>query len=161
MYSADINISPATNAFNSVLHALTGAPLLQKIAGVLEYETEENFAEQGRPNWAPLAPATKAARLKRNNGSSVLMILQDHGVMAASTSSEFGSNFALIGAGGASKDYATIQQIGGDAGKNHQAHIPGRPYLPFTGTIDAPTLQPSAEKNILELISDAARNSFR
>lgn len=162
MYTADINIFPADNALNSVLHALTNnAPLFKRIAGILEYETEDNFASQGRPKWAHLAPSTKAARLKRNNGSSVLMILQDRGIMAASLSSDYGADFARVGVGGASRDYATIQQLGGDAGKGHHAHIPQRPYLPFSGTIDTPTLQPETEKNILDLISETALNSFR
>lgn len=161
MYTADINISPAVHAFDSVLHALSGEPLFRKIAGTLEYETEENFAVQGRPRWDDLAASTKAARLKRNKGSSVLQILQDRGILAASVSTEYGADFALVGAGGAALDYAAIQQLGGDAGKGHHSHIPQRPYLPFTGTISSPKLQPEAEQSILDIISRTALNSFR
>lgn len=88
-------------------------PLYRVLAGTLEAETEANFAAEGRPSWKPLSEATKAARLKRNRGSSVLMILQDRGILAASVSSAYGADFAQVGAGGAAKDYAAIQQFGG------------------------------------------------
>lgn len=161
MYTVDINISPAVNAFNSVLHALSNESLFRKIAGTLESETEENFAEQGRPSWTSLKPSTIAARLKRNNGSSVLKILLDQGNLAGSVSSESGADFALVGAGGERFKYAAIHQLGGDAGKGHHAHIPQRPYLPFTGTISSPKLQPEAEQSVLDIISRTALDSFR
>ncbi|MBS0476840.1 MAG: phage virion morphogenesis protein [Proteobacteria bacterium] len=85
-------------------------PLFQRIAGVLEHETEANFAAQGRPHWVPLAKATIAARMKRNKGSSVLKILQDSGSLAASISSDYGADFAVVGS---NKAYAAIHQFGG------------------------------------------------
>jgi len=88
--------------------------LMRIVAGILEAETEANFAAEGRPAWVPLADATKKERLKRNRGSSVLKILQDRGILAASVSSEFGSDFALVGAGGAARPYAVIHQYGGE-----------------------------------------------
>ena len=88
-------------------------PLFQRIAGVLEAETEDNFAAQGRPHWAPLSKATIAARMKRNKGSSVLKILRDRGILASSISTAFGNDFAQIGVGGAARDYAAIHQFGG------------------------------------------------
>ncbi|CAM5457128.1 hypothetical protein TMEC54S_03486 [Thauera mechernichensis] len=88
-------------------------PLFQRIAGVLEQETEANFAAQGRPSWAPLSKATIAQRMKRNNGGSVLKTLQDSGTLASSISTVYGADFAQIGVGGAARDYAAIQQFGG------------------------------------------------
>lgn len=88
-------------------------PLFRAVAGLLEAETEANFAAQGRPAWVPLAAATKAERLKRNKGSSVLKILQDSGILASSISTDYGPDFALVGAGGAARDYAAIHQFGG------------------------------------------------
>ncbi len=88
-------------------------PLFQSIARMLEAQTEANFAAQGRPRWVPLAASTMAKRLKRNTGESVLRILQDYGTLAASVSSRYGPDFALVGAGGAAKDYAAIHQFGG------------------------------------------------
>lgn len=88
-------------------------PLFRSIAQLLESETEANFAAQGRPSWVPLAKSTRAERLKRNKGSTVLKILQDRGILASSISSDFGPDFAMVGAGGAAKDYAAIHQFGG------------------------------------------------
>lgn len=61
----------------------------------------------------PLAASTKRERLKRNRGSSVLKMLQDRGILAASVSSDFGPDFAEVGAGGAASAYAGLQQFGG------------------------------------------------
>ena len=88
-------------------------PLMQRIAGTLEHETEANFAAQGRPSWAPLSKATIAKRLKRNNGGSVLKILQDRGILASSISTAYGNDYAQIGVGGAARAYAAIHQFGG------------------------------------------------
>ncbi|MBE2244183.1 MAG: phage virion morphogenesis protein [Burkholderiaceae bacterium] len=88
-------------------------PLFRSIAGMLEAQTEANFAAQGRPSWVPLAASTRAERLKRNRGGSVLKILQDRGILASSVSSSYGEDFAQVGAGGAAKDYAAIHQFGG------------------------------------------------
>lgn len=88
-------------------------PLFRSLATTLESQTEANFAAQGRPSWVPLKSATLKARLKRNKGSSVLQILQDGGILAASVTSYYGPDFAAVGAGGAAKDYAAIHQFGG------------------------------------------------
>lgn len=87
-------------------------PLFRSIAGMLEAETEANFAAQGRPSWVPLAKSTIAKRQARGGGS-VLKVLQDSGILAASVSSAYGADSAMIGAGGAAKAYAAIQQLGG------------------------------------------------
>ncbi|WP_234082298.1 phage virion morphogenesis protein [Azonexus sp. R2A61] len=89
------------------------ASLFIEVAGMLESETEENFASQGRPDWIPLADSTKRSRLKRNNGSSLLQILQDRGILGASVAGDSGDDWAMISAGGAASDYALIQQVGG------------------------------------------------
>lgn len=193
-------------AARSQLVALHGkvsdlSPLYKILAGVLEDETEANFAVQGRPQWLPLADATKAERIKRNRGSSVLKILQDRGTLAASISSGYGSDHAAVGAGGAAKDYAAAQQFGvtierppystkvrlrtdrsgellrqtkdgkptklavfaKDSHKQvreswHEVlgftiNIPARPYLPFIGPAEAPSLQPEAETSVLSAIT--------
>lgn len=88
-------------------------PIMRGIAGTLESVTEGNFEAQGRPHWAPLSKATLAERRKRNGGSNTLQILQDSGILAASVSSSYGPDFALIGAGGAASAYAGIHQFGG------------------------------------------------
>lgn len=88
-------------------------PLFRPLAGMLESVTESNFRAQGRPAWVPLSKATRADRLRRNKGKSVLSILQDSGVLAKSISSSYGPDFAVVGAGGAATPYAAIHQFGG------------------------------------------------
>lgn len=114
MITVDINDDGARRKIGDILERLTdGRPMFQRIAAALEAETEANFAAQGRPHWVPLAAATIASRLKRNNGGTVLKMLQDHGILASSISSDYGPDFALIGAGGAARAYAAIHQFGG------------------------------------------------
>lgn len=88
------------------------SPLYKRLAGTLEAEAEANFAAEGRPRWPELADSTLARRMARNNGGSVLMMLQDYGMLAASVDSDFGKDFALISAGGAASAYAGAQQFG-------------------------------------------------
>lgn len=89
-----------------------GRSMFQQIAQVLEAETERNFQAQGRPSWVPLKASTIAARKKRNNGGSVMRILQDSGTLAASISTDYGGDFAQVGAGGAASAYAAVHQFG-------------------------------------------------
>ena len=104
---------PPSSSTGAAQQLADATPLFRSLASLLEAETEANFAAQGRPNWVPLSAATRAERLKRNKGGSVLKILQDSGILAASISSSYGADFALVGAGGAAKDYAAIHQFGG------------------------------------------------
>lgn len=155
MIDVKINVDKAVSLFQQLDAKLSDAsPMFQEVVGMLEAETEGNFAAQGRPDWVPLSEATKHNRLKRNRGSNLLKILQDRGILAASVSSDFGSNFAIIGAGGAANDYAAIQQLGGNAGRGLAVKIPARPYLPFFGADDNATLQPSAERKLLDILTD-------
>ena len=85
-------------------------PLMKVIAGILESQTEENFAVEGRPHWVPLSAATLKSRMKRNNGGSVLKILQDRGILAGSISTDYGSDYAMVGS---NVKYAAIHQFGG------------------------------------------------
>jgi len=111
------------------------APVMRAIALELVAETEDNFAEEGRPRWAPLSnpPARRA------DGK----ILQDSGQLASSITSDHGADFAMVGS---NKVYAAIQQLGGEAGRG--AVLPARPYLPVTAEGE---LQPEAEEAVLDI----------
>lgn len=114
MIKIDFSAGDAGKRINEAAQQLKdGRSLFRVIAATLEAQTEANFAAQGRPSWVPLSAATKAERLKRNQGSSVLKILQDRGILAASVSPTYGADFAQIGAGGAASAYAGIHQFGG------------------------------------------------
>lgn len=83
-------------------------PLMRAIAGLFADETEINFASQGRPAWLGLRPAT----LKRRGADA--KILQDTGRLAASVSTQYGTDFARVGSNAV---YAAIHQFGGTIDK--------------------------------------------
>lgn len=85
-------------------------PLFKSISETLANETEWNFQQQGRPRWLPLADSTKAKRLRNNNGSNMLMILQESGLLAASITPAYGPSWAAVGS---NLPYAPVHQLGG------------------------------------------------
>lgn len=131
-------------------------PVFRKITGTLAYETERNFAEQGRPKWPSLSQSTKDARIgrmgakgeaKKRKGEGIrLMILQDDGQLAASVTTDYDRSMAVIGS---NKDYARIHQLGGQAGRGRKVTIPARPYLPVT---EDGELSPEASKAVLDTV---------
>ena len=100
-------------------------PLMKNIAGVFVDSTEENFKEEGRPDkWVNLAESTKKQRVKIRKWPG--QILQVSGQLASSISTYYDNDSAIIGS---NLEYATIHQLGGQAGKNKKVTIPARPYL--------------------------------
>jgi phage virion morphogenesis protein len=102
----------------------------------------ENFEQQGRPEkWKELSPVTielrrgggigsrgvtKRKRAASGAGERILIgrtgNLRRIGYQAA-------GDHVTIGTHPAAKDYAAIQQFGGQAGRNRKVTIPARPYL--------------------------------
>lgn len=117
-------------------------PAMRMVAMTLVDEAEENFDSEGRPDWPDLAASTIAKRTKA--GSWPGKKEQVSGGLAASIASEFGPTFAKVGQG---KVYAAIQNLGGDAGRGHAAHLPPRPSLPITPDGG---IQPEAEQAVLD-----------
>ena len=100
-------------------------PLMKNIAGIFASATEDNFAEQGRPDkWIDLSDVTKKQRKKI--GKYPGQILQVTGQLASSVNAYYDDDSAVIGSNLA---YAAIHQLGGQAGKNKKVNIPARPYL--------------------------------
>ncbi|WP_420996232.1 phage virion morphogenesis protein [Cupriavidus sp. 30B13] len=79
-------------------------PLMRRLAAVMADAVEENFAQEGRPQWLGLAPRT----LKRRAGGK---ILQNSGRLAASIVSQVESDSAAVGT---NVKYAAIHQFGGE-----------------------------------------------
>ena len=116
-------------------------PVMKNIAGILAYSTEENFKAEGRPDkWVNLAESTKKERQKKGHWPG--QILQVTGQLASSVNTYYDNDCAIIGS---NLDYAAIHQLGGNAGKNHSAEIPARPYI---------LLQQEDEKNIIDEITN-------
>ena len=103
-------------------------PLMRNIAGIFAYSTEENFANEGRPDkWLDLSERTKKQRKKSGHWPG--QILQVSGQLASSISTYYDDESAIIGS---NLDYAAIHQLGGQAGKKKAVSIPARPYLKLT-----------------------------
>ena len=103
-------------------------PLMKNIAGIFAYSTEENFANEGRPDkWLDLSERTKKQRKKSGHWPG--QILQVSGQLASSISTYYDDKSAIIGS---NLDYAAIHQLGGQAGKSMSVSVPARPYLKLT-----------------------------
>lgn len=103
-------------------------PLMKNIAGIFASSTEDNFAEEGRPDkWVDLSEVTKNLRKEINKYPGP--ILQVTGQLATSVNTYYDNDSAVIGSNLA---YAAIHQLGGDAGRNRKVKIPARPYIKLT-----------------------------
>ncbi|KKP40294.1 MAG: prophage MuMc02, virion morphogenesis protein [Candidatus Peregrinibacteria bacterium GW2011_GWC2_33_13] len=103
-------------------------PLMKNIAGIMMDSIEENFEQEGRSEkWEKLSPVTIKKRSKKGYWPG--RILQTQGDLAASITSKYDENSAIVGT---NKVYASIHQFGGDAGRNKKVKIPTRPYLKLT-----------------------------
>ncbi|MFJ7792921.1 phage virion morphogenesis protein [Pseudomonas sp. NPDC096950] len=122
------------------------APLMRGIAAELGSQTEENFENEGRPDWADLSDVTTTRREKNGNWPGQMLQVSAAG-LAASITTHATDSSALVGS---NKPYAAMMQFGGD--KSDFPHlwgdIPGRPYLPMNAEGE---LQPETEDAILEL----------
>lgn len=132
------------------------APLMRGIAAELGSQTEENFEEEGRPDWADLSDVTTTRREKNGNWPGQMLQVSAAG-LAASVTTHATDSSALVGS---NKPYAAMMQFGGD--KSDFPHlwgdIPGRPYLPMNAEGE---LQPETEDAILELAMDHLEKAAR
>ena len=100
-------------------------PLMKNIAGIFADSTEDNFAEEGRPDkWVELSEVTKNLRKEINKYPG--QILQVTGQLASSVNTYYDNDSAIIGS---NLVYAAIHQLGGQAGRNKKVTIPARPYI--------------------------------
>lgn len=115
-----------------------------RLCGAQQYRSFlEQFRDEGRPKWTPLAPSTQRRRIrklprykrsKNKRGFTLkpgdVRILQDNGHLRRSYTARTGdsiyelTNYQL--AIGSNLPYARIHQLSGWAGKNHAVYIPAR-----------------------------------
>ena len=104
----DTGIKTALQQLSTKLADMT--PAMRRIAGYMQNAVEENFAQEGRPTkWIP------SKRALRDSGHT----LQDSGQLAASISSRFSADSAMVGT---NKPYAAPNHFG--------AHIPAHDIAP-------------------------------
>lgn len=132
------------------------APLMRGIAAELASQTEENFGEEGRPEWDDLSDVTKARREKSGNWPGQMLQVSSAG-LAASITTQATDSSALVGS---NKPYAAMMQFGGT--KSDFPHlwgdIPDRPFLPMDAEGE---LQPEAEEAILDLAMNHLEKAAR
>jgi len=151
-FTVEVNTGQSGRRLDEIIAILSDmSPVMRAVAYDLKDETEQNFQAQGRPHWVPLAAATVKARQKKGkSGASVLQILQDSGIMAASLSTDHGQDFAQISS---NVPYAAMHQFGGKIGRGSKVSIPARPWFPFVGMPESAQLQPEAEQTVLDTLS--------
>lgn len=119
---------------------------LRDSAAIVERRAKTNV-QRGRPEWAPLAPATRAARMRKSpsaragerQGKRGVTPLYDEGTMLRSISHEV-EDQDLVAVVGSSVGYAAVHELGTSrAGKGRSNTIPARPFL-----------QPAAEEGLEE-----------
>lgn len=83
-------------------------PLMRTVVGIMHAEVDENFEQEGRPKWAPLAAST--IRQRKAKGHWPGQILKVRGRLVNSMVELFDNDSAIVGTNVA---YAKIQQFGG------------------------------------------------
>jgi phage virion morphogenesis protein len=93
---------------------------MRRLAGVMLDAVEEQFAREGQPPWPSLRPSTIRARARRGHWPG--KILQETGRLAASITSSWGRDEAVVGT---SVVYGLYHQFG-------TRTMPARPFLRLT-----------------------------
>ncbi len=121
-------------------------PLMRGVAAELAQQTEQNFENEGRPEWAELSDITTKRRDKHGNWPGQILQVSAAG-LAASITTHASHSSALVGS---NKPYAAMMQFGGEQADFPYlwGDIPERPYLPMD---TEGNLQPEAEEAVLEL----------
>lgn len=151
-------------------------PALLTIGEALLVQTRRTFETSTDPwgrRWAPNAPATIAAFLRRGSGN----FSKKDGRLSAKGAGRVMAKRPLIGesrflsgsslgysvAGqtltvGSSALYAAIHQLGGKAGRGHKVTIPARPFLPATA---AGVLAPEAARTVIDTIQEYLQTAWK
>lgn len=124
--------------------------LMAGIAQELRTITFDNFEKESSDGekWQQLSSKTIDARKKKGHWPGKMLRVSAGG-LASSVSAFSSAGEAGIGA---SKVYAAIQQLGGQAGRDKKVTIPARPYLPMKKSGDGFELTKDARDSILEMM---------
>lgn len=128
-FKIEVADGPVIAALNRLAaQAADLTPAMRAIAGLLERQTEDNFAAESGPlgKWPALAASTRKARAQKGKWPGKMLQMSAAG-LASSVHSWATAGEAGVGA---SAVYAAIHQLGGQAGRGLKAAIPPRPYLP-------------------------------
>ena len=147
MLEIKLDADQLDHGLNTLLKNATDTrAMMRGIATELLSMTEENFESEG---WG--GQRWKQSRRAADEGGKTL---QKSGQLAASLTTQVGSNYARIGS---NKKYAAIHHLGGQAGRGHKTNLPARPYLPINGNNQP---QPDAERRILDIAIAALKKGL-
>lgn len=132
-------------------------PIMRAAAQALHESTEYAFDHERDPTtnapWLPWSDPWKEWR--EEHGFVPGQILKLHGQLAASMTTEYGDDFALIGS---NKPYAAIHQWGGlPTMPPGPAAIPARPYMGLDDTGEM-MIYDAIRKAVNKAFDDAAKN---
>ena len=148
---ANLNITISPEAFKGLEGSLeeifnrVKQPVQNAMADVFHQTVMANFGQSGldRPwEWADLEPGY-AKKVHRTYAT-----LYVDGKLASAVKVEYGENCASVSISKDDVVYALIHQFGGQAGKNHAATIPARPYFPID---ERGQIMPYTLKSCLEI----------
>lgn len=125
--------------------------LMKGIAVELLSITERNFAAESSDGekWQELSLKTIAARTKEGQWPGQKLQISDGGLASSVRPFSSAAEAVIV----ASKVYAAIQQLGGQAGRGKKVTIPARPYLPMKRSGDNFELTEEARESILEMMA--------
>jgi phage virion morphogenesis protein len=104
-------------------HGVRDATPLMRLWGEIAHASvTENFEVGGRPKWKRLSAVT--IKMKGHNRP----LIGKTGNLARITV-QVAPTAVRLGTHPAARAYASIQQYGGWAGRNHKVYIPARPYM--------------------------------
>lgn len=88
-------------------------PLMKEVAGVLLDAVEENFAQEGRPDWVDLTEHTKESRRKKGKWPGKILQVNQGGLASSITARHSRDEAAA----GTNKVYAPTHQFGAKKGE--------------------------------------------
>lgn len=148
MLTVELENQRIQNALREIERAVGDlTPLMRGIAAELAEQTEQNFENEGRPEWAELSDTTTERRAKNGHWPGQILQVSAAG-LAASITTHATDSSAMIGS---NKPYAAMMQLGGEQADfpSLWGDIPARPYLPVGAE---GRLQPDAEEAIFDLV---------
>lgn len=105
MYSIKVDTAAFEAALDKLIRGLENRePLMRRLAGLMADAAEENFAQEGRPEWMGRSPSTE----RRRRGGRILHL---SGRLAGSIGSYSDNDSAVVGT---DVKYARIHQEGGE-----------------------------------------------
>lgn len=109
----DVDFGDGKQRLDALAQANTDfTPLMLEISELMLDRIQENFEQEGRPAWAPLAASTIEQRKKQGHWPG--KILQRSGSLASSFSASHDATSATVGT---NKEYATTMQFGAKKGE--------------------------------------------